>query len=83
MKEKIGRKRYIIAENKDNLQDIVAKFNGVVVYKSDRFAVIFCKHYKKEQAVKILNENRIRTYKTVGSIKKAKKIIAELSLHFN
>ena len=81
VKDKIGRRRYIIAEKKENLDEIIKEFKGRIVYENEKFAVIFCKHYLKDFALKTLHENSVKTYKTTGTIKKAKKIIS--NLHFS
>lgn len=83
VKDKVGRRRYIIVEKKENLEEIIKEFKGRIVYENEKFAVIFCKHYLKDFALKTLHENSVNTFKTTGTIKKAKKIISNLHLFIN
>ena len=80
VKDKIGRRRYIIAEKNDKLKNLLAQFGGKIAYEDGKFVVIFCKHFMKDFAIKVLNSAGIKTYKTTGTIKKAKKIISNLHL---
>ena len=83
VKDIVGRRRYIIVEKKENLEEIIKEFKGRIVYENEKFAVIFCKHYLKDFALKTLHENSVNTFKTTGTIKKAKKIISNLHLFIN
>ena len=84
VKDKIGRKRYIILEKSDKIWEIMMEIrkidtNAKIILKDEKFILLRCKHWYKEEIIRTLNENGIKTYKTTGTIKKAKKIMTGLN----
>ncbi len=84
VKDKIGRRRYIILEKSDNIGNVMGQIKKMdpsakIILKDERFILLRCKHWHKEEIIRILNENGIKTYRTTGTIKKAKKIMAGLN----
>ncbi len=80
VKDKVGRRRYIIARNMPYLRRLIEEIRKIddkakIVYFDDRFAIIRCRHWHKEAIIQFLNKQGIKTYKTTGTIKKAKRII--------
>ena len=84
VKDKIGRRRYIIAEKSDEIEAVMGvikkiDFSARIILKDEKFILLRCKHWYKDELIRILNENGIKTYKTTGTIKKAKKIMTGLN----
>ena len=84
VKDKIGRRRYIVARNSPRLKKLIYEIRRIderakIIYFDDRFAVIRCRHWYKERIIEFLKERNIETYRTTGTIKKAKKIIVTLN----
>ncbi len=83
VKSKIGRRRYIIAENSPEMKRAVKKIMEFepwcrVVLVQKKFAVVRCRHWNKERVINVLNDFGIKTCRTTGTIKKAKRIIESL-----
>ncbi len=84
VKDKIGRKRYIILEKSDKIGAVMREIKKMdpsakIIIKDERFILLRCKHWYKDEIIRILNENGVMTYRTTGTIKKAKKIMAGLN----
>ena len=83
VKDRIGRRRYIIVEDSEELLRVIKRIKEVdksaKIIKIGGFALVRCKHWFKGEVIKKLNEMGIQTYKTTGTIKKAKKIIKGLA----
>ena len=83
VKEKVGRRRYIIVENTWKLEDIIGEIKKIdnkskVITKIGDFSIILCRHWYKERIIDFLKSYNIRTYRTTGTIKQAKKVIKNL-----
>ncbi len=85
VREKIGRKRYIVILNSPILIDLIKILReklgmDVKFIKSiGNFSIIRVKHTEKEKVIENLKKENIITIKTTGTIKKAKKIIKKYS----
>ncbi|NPA75016.1 MAG: hypothetical protein GXO25_02905 [Euryarchaeota archaeon] len=84
VKSKIGRRRYIVIEDTPRLPAALRKIKSIdmwsrIVYRDGTFAILRCKHWHKEQIIQTLNNAGIKTYRTTGTIKKAKRIIKALT----
>ncbi|MDP8012164.1 MAG: hypothetical protein ACP5F1_04430 [Thermoplasmata archaeon] len=86
VKDKIGRKRYVIVYNTDNLSDILKhihlKFhmNLRFILKLGHYSIIKIPHYEKNKFLELLMEFNVPTMKTTGTLKKAKEIIKNKEL---
>ncbi len=84
VRDRVGRKRYIIVENKKILRRIIHEIRekiddkAKISYYEDDFAILFCRHWFKENIIEFLNSKGIKTYATSGTIKKAKEIMKKL-----
>ncbi len=84
VRDRVGRKRYVIVENKKILRKIIHEIRekidekAKISYHNDDFAILFCRHWFKENVIKFLNTRGLKTYKTAGTIKKAKEIMNKL-----
>ena len=80
VKDKIGRRRYIIVENAEELDSVMRDIRKIdnkarIITRIDNFSIIFCRHWYKERVIEILKSRGINTYRTAGTIKKAKEFI--------
>ncbi len=78
VREKVGRKRYILFFNKGKSRDEIQKLikgKAYLAYHSKFFSIVRCKHTEKEKVIAFLKENSYKTVKTSGTIKKLKKQI--------
>ena len=83
VKDKIGRRRYIIARGEKKIHPLMKEIKKIdkrskIVFENDNFTVIFCRHWYKDKIIDFLKSQNIETYYTTGTIKKAKKIIKTL-----
>ncbi|MCI4434236.1 MAG: hypothetical protein JHC29_02035 [Thermoplasmata archaeon] len=89
VKDKIGRKRYVIIYNVKDLGLILKsiskkfKIDFQFIFKSGHYAVVRVKHWDKERFVSLLNDFNVPTLKVTGTIKKAKEIIKNRELGNN
>ncbi len=83
VKDKVGRRRYIITQDALDLQkalENIGKYRKIkFILRESGYAVIRCKHWHKEEIIKILQDEGIETYHTTGTIKSAKRWIQENS----
>ncbi len=85
VKDKIGRKRYIVSycnmkkvDLDDFLKDVTRKYQikvSIILYNNG-FNILRCKHLDKDRLINILNTKNFKTYKATGTVKKAKEILA-------
>ncbi|MGC8609774.1 MAG: hypothetical protein ACP5LM_00280 [Thermoplasmata archaeon] len=81
VKDKIGRKRYIILYETPNFNsflrhiNVKSNMNVKIVYREDKFLILRINHKLKEKLLNLAKEYNIITIKTTGTIKKAKKLI--------
>lgn len=86
VKDKIGRKRYVIVYNVENLPEILKhihlKFHIDLkfILKLGHYSVIKIPHKDKEKFLELIHEFNIITIKTTGTIRKAKEIIKNREL---
>ena len=83
MKDRVGRRRYIIAKNTPMIRKIIKDVRKIdsgakIVYFDKDYVVIRSRHWYKERVIEYLNKNGVVTCTTTGTIKKAKKIIMGL-----
>ncbi len=84
VKDKVGRRRYIIAKNDKLVRVFIREIRdridekAKIVYYDDFFVIIKCRHWYKDEIIKFLQSRGINTYKTTGTIKKAKKMLSGL-----
>ncbi len=84
VKDKVGRRRYIIAKNDKTVRIIIQEIRdkidekAKIVYYDNFFVIIKCRHWYKDEIIKFLQSRSIKTYKTTGTIKKAKKMLSGL-----
>ncbi len=85
VKEKVGRKRYIIILNSPIIMDLIKKLRKKVgidvkfIKTIGNFSIIRVRHTEKDKLIENLRKENIITIKTTGTIKKAKKIIRNYS----
>jgi len=88
VKNKIGRKRYVIVYNTENLSEVLRhlhikfRMDLKFMFKLGHYSVIRIPHFEKERFVELLNDFNIPTLKTTGTIKKAKEIIKNKELEY-
>ncbi len=80
VKSKVGRRRYIIAEKNEKIKEAMKDIREIdmqarVIGTFQGYTVIRCRHWYKDNVINILNEHGIKTYRTTGTIKSAKKHI--------
>ncbi len=78
VKEKVGRKRYILFFNEGRGRNEILRLikgKAYLAYYSKFFSIIRCKHTEKEEMIEFLKEKGFKTIKTSGTIKKLKKYI--------
>ncbi len=85
VKAKVGRRRYIIVENSGNLHSLIEKIKGIdrkskIIECIDNLCIIRCRHWYKEDIIRFLNSNGIKTYRTTGTIRRARRVISGISL---
>jgi hypothetical protein len=88
VKDKIGRKRYIVSYSNMKkvdldafLRDLAIKYQikaSIIVYNNG-FNILRCKHLDKDRLINILNSKNFKTYKVTGTIKKAKEIVSMIN----
>jgi len=82
VKEKVGRRRYIIVENSHGWGEIFKEIKRIderakVIMKDD-YIVLRCRHWYKDEIIEILNSRGFRTFTTTGTIRRAKEEIQRL-----
>ncbi len=80
VKDRVGRRRYIILENSPRVDGLLRRIREVddrakIVYRDSNFILLRCRHWYKDKVLKILWDNGIKTYRTTGTIRKAKRIM--------
>ncbi len=81
VKDRIGRRRYIIVYNVDDLGSIMRsiskKFRIDInfIFKTDHYSVFRIKHWDKERLLSLLRDFNIPTLRVTGTVKKAKEIV--------
>ena len=83
VKDKIGRRRYIIAKNEKKLIFLMNDVRSIdkkskIIFTTGDFAVIFCRHWYKDKIVELLKSKNVKTYYTTGTIKRARRVIKVL-----
>ncbi len=83
VRDRIGRRRYIIVQNSEKLKKLIGEMKKIdrstkIILRLDNFAVIFCRHWYKEDIIEYLQKRGVKTYRTTGTIKKARRIISAL-----
>ncbi len=83
VKDRVGRRRYIIARNTPQLRRLISQIRKIdpaakIAYFDESYALIRCRHWYKEKVIEFLNSHGVKTYITTGTIKKGKKIIEKL-----
>jgi len=84
VREKVGRKRYILFLSKGkNREEIIEMVKGkyYLAYYSKNFGIIRCRHTEKEKAIQFLKKHSFKTLKTSGTIKKLKEYISSSLLN--
>ncbi len=84
VKDRVGRRRYIIAEDSPKVPEALREIRkiddwGKLILRDRGFALIRCKHWNKKKVLDILHSHGIKTYRTTGTIRKAKRIMRGLS----
>ena len=84
VKDKIGRRRYIIAKYDSKIEKIMPRIKefdsyAKIIAIQKNFVIVRCRHWYKERILQYFNENDIKTIITTGTIRKAKKIIDSLN----
>lgn len=81
VKDKVGRRRYIIVQNSPDLQKVlknISKHRNIQFILSENgYSIIRCKHWYKDELIRLLQNNGVMTYHTTGTIKSAKQWIQE------
>ncbi len=85
VKDKIGRRRYILARNEPQLRALIKDIRKIdewakIVYYDEKFAIIRCKHWHKDKVLEFLHVHDVETYATSGTIKKTKKIMKSIKI---
>ncbi len=81
VKDKVGRHRYILFKNNNRSREQILKeikkspVKLKIVFYSNGYTIVKCKHTDKEKAISFLNDSGLETVKTSGTIKKLKKLI--------
>ncbi len=81
VKEKVGRKRYIIILNSPIIIDLIKILREKVgldvkfIKTFGNFSIIKVKNTDKDKVIENLKKENVITIKTTGTIRKAKKII--------
>ncbi len=80
IKSKVGRRRYIITEKNEKIKEAMKEIKEIdiqarVIGTFQGCTVIRCRHWFKDNIINILMEHGIKTYRTTGTIKSAKKYI--------
>jgi RNase P/RNase MRP subunit POP5 len=80
VKSKIGRRRYIIAIRSENMKSAIEECSAIdswcrVVLRKDKYVLLRCRHWHKDRIIEILNRHGIKTLRTTGTIKKAKRLM--------
>jgi len=78
VKEKTGRKRYILffthGRKKHEIIRIIKNRAYLAFYSKD-FAIARCRHTRKDEIIEFLSSQGFKTLKTSGTIKKLKRYI--------
>jgi RNase P/RNase MRP subunit POP5 len=87
VKDKIGRKRYVVSYCKMKktdlesfLREVMSKYHikvNIIIYL-DGYSILKCNHLDKDKFVDLLNIQNFKTFKVTGTIKKAKEILAKI-----
>ncbi len=85
VKDKVGRRRYILIKNDPRLRKFVSEIRKIdekakIVYYNDDFAILRCRHWFKDKILHLLWDNGFQTYSTSGTIKKTKRIMRSLKI---
>ncbi len=81
VKQKIGRKRYIILYETPGFNGFLrhvntkSDINAKVVYRDTKFIILRVPHRFRDKLLFLAKEHNILTLKTTGTIKKAKNLI--------
>ena len=78
IKERIGRKRYILFLNEGKSKNEILNLidgRAYLAFYSKNFAIVRCKHTEKDKIIAYLKSMGFKTIKTSGTIKKLKKYI--------
>lgn len=81
VKDKIGRKRYVIVYNVDNLGTILRliskkfRIDMHFILKSNHYSVVRIKHWDKDRFISLMKDFNIPTVKVTGTVRKAKEIV--------
>ncbi len=83
VRDRVGRRRYIVVKYSPEIKSLIEKMREVdpkvkIIVRINGFAILFCRHWYKGKIIEILRRNGIKTYRTTGTIKKAKKMISTL-----
>ena len=78
VKDRIGRKRYILFSTKGQKKAEIIKAIGnktYLVFYNKKYGIVRCKHTEKDSTIKFLSSIGFKTLKTSGTIKTLKEII--------
>jgi len=83
VKDKVGRRRYIVALRTENIKEAFREIKNVdewakIISVNDKYVLVRCRHWYKDEVISILLQHGVETKITTGTIKKAKKIINSL-----
>ncbi|MCD6171021.1 MAG: hypothetical protein J7J36_01170 [Thermoplasmata archaeon] len=78
VKDRIGRKRYILfstgGQKKAEIIKVI-KNKAYLVFYNKKYGIVRCKHTEKENIIKFLSSTGFKTIKTSGTIKTLKEVI--------
>jgi len=85
VKDKVGRRRYILLKNEPVVRKIIGEIRKIdaqakIVYYDDNFAILRCRHWYKDDILHLLWSRGIKTYATSGTIKKTKRIMKSIKV---
>jgi len=94
VKDKVGRKRYIVFQQKDgkfHKGEMIAVLNRstekpYLMMLEGKYGIVFIRHWHQKEVTEFLNKSHtingktvvLKTIKTSGTARKAKKILEEL-----
>ncbi len=83
VKDRVGRRRYILLRNDARLRRFINEIRKIdekakIVYYNENFAILRCRHWYKDEILRLLWKNGFVTYATSGTVKKTKKIMRSI-----
>ncbi len=83
VKDKVGRRRYIIVNNSESLKNLFIELKKIdsfskIIKQTGGYSIVRCHHRYRDKIIAVLNENGVKTYRTTGTIRKALRIIRSI-----